>query len=70
MSSKRRKELNIKQLPSSLLEATESLENDREFLKPIFNDEVIDRIIDHGVKEYREVTLRPHPHEFALYADI
>lgn len=70
MSPKRRKELNIKQLPSSLLEATESLENDREFLKPIFNDEVIDRIIDHGVKEYREVTLRPHPHEFALYADI
>lgn len=70
MSSQRRKELNIKQLPSSLLEATESLENDREFLKPIFNDEVIDRIIDHGVKEYREVTLRPHPHEFALYADI
>lgn len=41
-----------------------------EFLKRIFNDQVIDRIIDHGVKEHREVTLRPHPHEFALYADI
>lgn len=41
-----------------------------EFLKPIFNDQVIDRIIDHGVKEHTEVTLRPHPHEFALYADI
>ena len=41
-----------------------------EFLKQIFNDEVIDRIIDHGVKEYRQVTLRPRPHEFALYANI
>jgi len=70
MSSKRRTELKIKQLPSSLLEAAEALESDRDFLKPIFNDEIIDKIIEHGLKEYREVTLRPHPHEFSLYADV
>ncbi len=52
MSSKRRTELKIKQLPSSLLEAAEALESDREFLKPIFDDEIIYKIIEHGLKEY------------------
>jgi glutamine synthetase len=70
MTSKRRRQLGIKQLPTSLLDATESLDSDREFLKPLFDGSVIDRLIERSTNEYREVTLRPHPHEFSLYADV
>ena len=50
MSLKRCK-LKINQFPSSLLEATDVVASDREFLKPIFNDEIINKIIGHGLKE-------------------
>lgn len=70
MSVKRRRELGIKQLPASLREAYEELDNDRAFLKPIFSDDVIDRIIDYEAKEHNEVAVRPHPHEFSMYADV
>jgi glutamine synthetase len=70
MTSKRRRQLGIKQLPTSLLEASEALDSDREFLKPVFDGSVIERLIEHSTNEYREVTLRPHPHEFSLYADV
>jgi glutamine synthetase len=70
MTSKRRRQLGIKQLPTSLLDATEALDSDREFLKPLFDGSVIDRLIEHSTNEYREVTLRPHPHEFSLYSDV
>ena len=70
MTSKRRRQLGIKQLPTSLIEASEALDSDREFLKPVFDGSVIERLIEHSTNEYREVTLRPHPHEFSLYADV
>ena len=70
MSTQERNELGIKQLPTSLIEATEALESDRSFLKPIFNDSVIERIIENARSEYEQVTLRPHPYEFSLYADV
>lgn len=70
MSESKRREHGIKQLPHSLLEAAELLNNDRNFLKPIFDDIVIDKIIDHAIEEYNEIAIRPHPHEFYLYADI
>jgi glutamine synthetase len=70
MTSKRRRQLGIKQLPTSLLDASHALDCDREFLKPVFDGSIIDRLIEHSTNEYREVTLRPHPHEFSLYADI
>jgi len=70
MSVKRRRELGIKQLPASLREAYEELDSDRAFLKPIFSDDVIDIIIDYEAKEHNEVAVRPHPHEFSMYADV
>jgi glutamine synthetase len=70
MTSQRRMDLGIKQLPATLREACEELSNDREFLKPIFDDEIIDSIILQEVKDHQDVTLRPHPHEFSLYADV
>ncbi len=70
MTSKRRRQLGIKQLPTSLWDASHALDCDREFLKPVLDGSIIDRLIEHSTNEYREVTLRPHPHEFSLYADI
>ena len=70
MSPQRRRELGIRQLPPSLREAYEELNIDREFLKPIFDDEIIDSIILQEAKDHQDVTIRPHPHEFSLYADV
>lgn len=70
MSAKRRRELGITQLPASLREAYEELASDSAFLKPIFDNDTVKRIIEHEEKEHVEVALRPHPHEFSMYADV
>jgi glutamine synthetase len=70
MSQKRRRDLGITQLPASLREAYEELASDSEFLKPVFDSETIERIVEHEEKEHVEVALRPHPHEFSMYADV
>jgi glutamine synthetase len=70
MSPSRRRELGIKQLPASLREAYEELNSDRLFLKQIFGDDTIDRIVEYEAKEHNEVAVRPHPHEFSMYADV
>ena len=34
------------------------------------SDNVIDRIIELERKDQREISIRPHPHEFYLYFDV
>lgn len=70
MTPKRRRELGITQLPASLRQAYEALECDSSFLKPILDDATIEKIIENEERENIEVSVRPHPHEFALYADV
>ncbi|KAG2476294.1 MAG: Glutamine synthetase [Nitrosopumilales archaeon] len=70
MSKIKLKEKGIKILPSSLGEALDSLESDRKFLNPIFANEVLDKIIVLERKEQKEISVRPHPHEFYLYFDV
>jgi glutamine synthetase len=70
MTPKRRRELGIKQLPASLREAYEELESDSAFLKPVFDSETVDMIVEHEAKEHVELAVRPHPHEFSMYADV
>ena len=70
MSPKRRRELGVTRLPASLKEAYEELQSDSAFLKPIFDGETIDRIAEHEEKEHVELVVRPHPHEFSMYADV
>jgi len=57
-------------LPASLGEALDELESDRRFLLPIFTDDVIDTLVAIERKEQREISIRPHPHEFYLYFDV
>lgn len=70
MTSSRRRDLGIRQLPASLREAYEELKSDKIFLKEIFSDDTIDSIIEHEAKDHNEVAVRPHPHEFSMYADV
>ena len=65
-----RKKLGIRTLPANLGVALAELESDRDFLNRIFEDIVVDKIIELERKDQREISIRPHPHEFYLYFDV
>lgn len=69
MSSERRRALGIRQLPPSLIDAIDALESDNSYLKPIFTQDVIDKVVELARKDYMEIKLRPHPYEFYMYLD-
>ncbi len=70
LTVERRKQLGVKELPGSLKESINCLKSDGEFLKPIFTDDLIEKIIENSMAEYTQVSARPHPYEFYLYFDI
>jgi len=70
MTKSERKKRGIGVLPANLGEALDELESDRKFLNPIFPNNVIDTIIQLERRDQREISIRPHPHEFYLYFDI
>ena len=70
MSKSERKKHGIEILPANLGEALDELESDKKFLEPIFAPKVINRIIDLERRDQKEISIRPHPHEFYLYFDV
>ncbi len=66
----KRRALGIKELPSTLNAAQDALEADNAYLKPVFTDDVIARIIEKGRIDSNEVSSKPHPYEFKLYFDV
>ena len=63
----------IQQTPGSLEESLMALQRDHEFLLKggVFTRDLIDTYIDYKItQEFKQVALRPHPYEFALYYDI
>ena len=70
MSKAERRKRGIGILPGNLGEALDELESDRDFLNPIFSNKVVDRVIDLERRDQREISIRPHPHEFYLYFDV
>lgn len=63
----------IKQTPGSLEESLAALQSDHEFLLKggVFSRDLIETYIDYKTtQEFKQVALRPHPYEFALYYDI
>jgi glutamine synthetase len=70
MTKTERKERGIVNVPANLGEALDALESDRKFLIPIFTNDVIDKIIELERRDQREISIRPHPHEFYLYFDV
>jgi glutamine synthetase len=62
----------IKNVPGTLSESLMALQKDFSFLTKggVFTDDVIETYIDYKMKnEILELSLRPHPFEFALYYD-
>jgi len=70
MSRSERKKRGIGVLPANLGVALDELESDGSFLNQIFTDHVIDRIIELERKDQREISIRPHTHEFYLYFNV
>ena len=70
MSRSERRKRGIDTLPANLGRALDELESDRKFLSPIFSNDVLDKIIELERRDQREISIRPHPHEFYLYFDV
>jgi glutamine synthetase len=70
MTKSDRTKRGIATLPRNLSEALDELESDRKFLNPIYTNDVIDKIIELERRDQREISIRPHPHEFYLYFDV
>ena len=70
MTKAERAKRSIGVLPANLGEALDELESDRKFLLPIFPDDVIDKLIELERRDQKEISIRPHPHEFYLYFDV
>ena len=70
LSSVERARLGIRELPRDLYEALEELKVDHEYLKPVFNNTLIETYIDLKMEEYRELNLYPCPMEHKKYFSI
>jgi len=59
-------------LPTNVYEAVNALKEDHDFLLQgnVFTEDLIERWIDVKTKEFEEVHIRPHPHEFTLYLGV
>jgi glutamine synthetase len=69
MDAAKRKELGIGELPRSLDDALDSLEDDSAFLRPVFGKEVLDTYINLKREECRTIASYPHPIEIYQYLD-
>ncbi len=70
LSKSKRRELGIIELPRSLEEALDELESDNEYLKPIFNNDLLESYIEVKRKESRLLQGIPSPSEFVYYSII
>ncbi len=67
MSIEERKRLGVKELPRNLDEALDELEIDNEYLKPVFDNDVLEAYIEMKRREIRELTGIPAPSEYLYY---
>lgn len=70
MTPEKRRELNIKSLPGSLIEALDELEVDNEYLKPAFSKDLIETFIEIKREEYKKLAGYISPAEFYYYANL
>lgn len=66
-SEKELKKMGYKQLPRNLEEALDELENDHEYLKPVFPEKLIESYIEIKRREAREIQAIPTPQEYIYY---
>jgi glutamine synthetase len=70
LTSEKRRELSIGELPGSLKEAVECLKSDAEFLDGFIPKDLVETMMELEMEAYRAVSARPHPYEFYLYFDL
>ncbi len=70
MGEARRRQLGIKALPRSLDEALDELESDREWLKPVFPDDLVDTYLELKRAEARELAAYSSAAEVARYLPL
>ena len=70
LTAARRRELGIRELPGSLVEALECMSSDDAFLRPVFASSVLDTWQELKREEQLQLNLRPHPYEFYRYLDV
>lgn len=69
LTPQKKKEMGIRDLPRSLDEALDELESDNDFLKPIFNQSIIDTFVELKRDEAKKMAMYPHPMELYYYLD-
>jgi glutamine synthetase len=70
LTEQQKREGGIKKLPTSLLDAIESLESDNEFLKSAFTDDFLETYCQIRKDEHTAVAAVPSPREFYMYGNI
>ncbi len=70
LGEQKRRELGIKQLPATLLEAIQELESDNEYLKPAFTSDVIEGYIEMKKNEWTQIEYRVSPAEIHFYSGV
>ncbi len=66
-TEKQLEEMGYKQLPRNLDEALDELENDNEYLKPVFPKELLETYIEIKRREARQLQAIPTPSEYQYY---
>ncbi len=61
--------MGIREIPRSLDEALDELENDNKFLRPVFGSEFVGTYLDLKRDESRLIASYPHPIEVYHYLD-
>lgn len=69
MPKSERHKMGIREIPRSLDEALDELENDNKFLRPVFGSEFIGTYLDLKRDESRLIASYPHPIEVYHYLD-
>jgi glutamine synthetase len=69
LSQKKKQELGIGSLPTSLKGALDALQSDNKFLEDIFTTDFLDAYVEIKYKEYRAFAQTPTAWEVSMYAD-
>jgi glutamine synthetase len=70
LSEQEKRDYEIKKLPTSLLDAVESLESDNDFLKDAFTKDFLEMYCQIKKDEHTAIAALPSPREFYMYGNI
>ncbi|MCE4622227.1 MAG: type I glutamate--ammonia ligase [Desulfurococcales archaeon] len=70
LTPEERRQRGIRMLPKSLDDALDALESDNEYLKPVFDSDIIEAYIEMKRQEAELIRTIPHPYEFRLYGGL